>query len=211
MTMKNIIKAVFLSLILISTSAYGQMSRFGLKGGLNLSNMTVDNSSDKTLKAGFHVGTFGKFEITDVFAIQPEFLYSTKGFTNTYDNILAEGEAKFNLNYLEIPINVVYNLSEDFAFQLGPYIGFLTNANVNTSTEILNFFQIDSSDDLDTDNFNRLDFGLTAGLSFNLDQIIFGFNYNMGLTKVAKDNMPSQPLLGDARNTVIQIYAGIIF
>jgi hypothetical protein len=209
--MKNVVKAVFLSMILISTGAYGQMSRFGVKGGLNLSNMTIDNSSDKTLKAGFHAGAFGKFEITEMFAIQPEFLYSTKGFTNTFDNLLAEGEAKFNLNYIEIPVNVVYNLSEDFAFHLGPYIGFLANANVDTSTEILNFFQIDTSDELNRDDFNLIDFGLTAGLNFNLDQLIFGFNYNLGLTQVAKDNFPTQQMLGDAKNTVIQIYAGIIF
>jgi hypothetical protein len=209
--MKNIIKILFFSVILISTSAYGQMSRFGVKGGLNLSNMTGDNTNDNTLKAGFHAGAFGKFEITEEFAIQPEFLYSAKGFTSTFDNILAEGDAQFNLNYLEIPINVVYNLSEDFAFHLGPYLGYLANANVSTNTEILNFFQIDSSDELDTNNFNRLDLGLTAGLNFNMNRLIFGFNYNLGLTKVAKDNMPTQQMLGDAKNTVIQIYAGIIF
>ena len=66
-------------------------------------------------------------------------------------------------------------------------------------------------DELDRDHFNSLDYGLTAGLGFDLDPMIFGLNYNLGLNQVAKDDDVSHDLLGDAKNTVIQVYVGLKF
>ena len=209
--MKNKIVIIFISVLFFSTGAYAQFTQFGAKAGVNFSNMTIDDSSDKTLKTGFHAGVFGRMGLTESFSLQPELLYTTKGLTNTYDNALAEGEAKFNLNYIEIPINFVYHLAEDFSFQLGPYVGYLLNANVSTSNSLLDFFDIDTNDNIDRDNFKSFDLGLTAGLDFTLDPVILGFKYNLGLVNVGKDNVVSEQLLGDARNTVIQIYAGILF
>ena len=48
-------------------------------------------------------------------------------------------------------------------------------------------------------------------VGFIIDPVILGFKYNLGLVNVGKDNVVSEQLLGDARNTVIQIYAGILF
>ncbi|HKL34464.1 MAG TPA: porin family protein [Tangfeifania sp.] len=212
--MKKLIKILFLSLILLSASIYtfGQNSRFGFKGGLNLSNMTVEGNDDSNLKAGFHAGVFNKIGITESFSIQPELLYSAKGFKLNYDeSAIADGETQFNLNYIDLPVKLVFNLSRDFEFQLGPYFSYLAGANVDTDAEVLEFFNIDSTDELDRENFNAFEVGLTGGLGFTIDPLVFGFNYNLGLTQVAKDDEPTEVMLGDAKNTVIQVYAGILF
>lgn len=203
--------SILLAMLLITSGAFAQFTRYGIKAGVNFSNMTIDDSDDSSLKTGFHAGVFGRMGISEQFSLQPELLYTTKGLTNTYDNVLAEGEAKFNLNYIEIPVNLVYHLAEDFSFQLGPYISYLANANVSTDNSVLDFFEIDTNDNIDRDNFKSFDFGLTGGLDFSLDPVVLGFKYNLGLVKVAKDNIPAEQLLGDARNTVIQVYAGILF
>ena len=212
--MRNLSKILFLSLILSSFSLYtfGQNSQFGFKGGLNLSNMTVEGNDDSNLKAGFHAGIFNKIGITESFAIQPEVLYSSKGFKLNYDdNAIADGETKFNLNYIDVPVKLVFNLSRDFEFQLGPYFSYLAGANVETDAQVLDYFNIDSTDELDRENFNAFEVGLTGGLGFTIDPLVFGFNYNLGLTQVAKDDEPTEAMLGDAKNTVIQVYAGILF
>jgi hypothetical protein len=189
-----------------------QNSGFGAKGGLNFSNMTVEGNNDQNLKFGFHAGVFNKISISESFAVQPELLYSGKGFKNNFDdNIFADGEAKFNLNYIDLPVKLVYNLAPDFEFQFGPYISYLASANVETNAEVLNYFDVSTQDDLDRDNFKTFDVGLTAGMGFNLNPVIVGFNYNLGLTKVAKDDRPTEEMLGDARNTVIQVFVGIMF
>ena len=174
--------------------------------------MTVEGNNDSNLKYGFHVGLFDKMMVNESFAVQPELLYTSKGFKNNFDqSLIADGQADFNLNYIEVPVKLVYNLSEDFEFQFGPYFSYLVNANVDTDAEVLDFFDINTNDDINRDYFNAFDVGLTAGLGFTLDPLVLGFNYNLGLTSVAKDDKPTQLMLGDARNTVIQIYAGIIF
>ena len=214
--MKNLTKILFLSLLLISTSVYtyAQESQFGVKGGLNLSNMTIDGNDDSNLKAGLHVGVFNKIMISDAFAIQPELLYSSKGFQHVFNNeVITDGEVNYNLNYIDLPVKLVFYLADDFSFQLGPYVGYLVNTNVEVdNAELLNdFFEVDSQDDIDRDNFNAIDFGLTGGLGFEFEPLVVGFNYNLGLSQVAKENEPAELMLSDAKNTVIQIYAGITF
>jgi hypothetical protein len=209
--MKKLMYLLLVSFILFTTSVNAQVTEYGLKGGLNLSNMSIEDASDKTMKAGFHAGTFVKVPFTNALSIQPEFLFSTKGVKHSFSNIVAEGETNFNLNYIEVPINLVYNLSEDFEFHLGPYVGYLANVNVDANTNILNFLNIDTGGNIDRDHFRKFDFGLTAGLNFNLQQFVFGFKYNLGLTPVALDDFPARTILGDARNSVIQLYGGIKF
>ncbi len=209
--MKNLVYLLVGSFILLTTNLKAQEPEFGVKAGLNLSNMSIDDSSDKTMKTGFHAGVFTKMPFTDVFSVQPELLFTTKGVKHSFDNLLAEGETNFNLNYIGLPINLVYNLSDDFEFHFGPYIGYLANANVDANTEILNFLDIDTGDNIDRDHFKSFDLGLTAGLNFSLQQFVFGFKYNLGLTPVAKDDFPSRTILGDAKNSVIQLYGGIKF
>jgi hypothetical protein len=209
--MKKLVYLLVGAFILHTANLHAQTPEFGVKAGLNLSNMSVEDASDKTLKTGFHAGVFTKLPFTDVLSVQPELLFSTKGVKYSFDNLLAEGETNFNLNYIEIPINLVYNLADDFEFHLGPYIGYLANANVDANTEILNFLEIDTGEDIDREHFKSFDLGLTAGLNFSLEQFVFGFKYNLGLTPVAKDEFPARTMLGDAKNSVIQLYGGIKF
>lgn len=195
----------------LGSTGFAQESVTGIKGGLNLSSLSTDGNDDKNLKMGFHAGVFSKIPFSESFAIQPELLYSGKGIKLNYDESgVAEGDTKFNLNYIDLPVKLVFNLSEDFEFQFGPYVSYLVNANVDTDAE---FFggDINSVDELDRDHFNSLDYGLTAGLGFDLDPMIFGLNYNLGLNQVAKDDDVSYDLLGDAKNTVIQVYVGLKF
>jgi hypothetical protein len=198
--------------LLVSTVAVGQESTAGFKGGINLSSLTTDGNNDKNLKVGFHAGVYNKIPLGRSFSLQPELLYSGKGMKLNYDeSALADGDSKFNLNYLELPVKLVFNLAEDFEFQFGPYVAYLVNANVDTDADVLDFWEIDSEDEIDRDRFKSLDYGVSLGLGFNLDALILGFNYNLGLTQVAKDDELSYDVLGDAKNSVIQVYAGLRF
>jgi len=213
--MKRMNKLIILSTLLcllVSPALKAQESVTGIKGGLNLSSLTTDGNDDKNLKLGFHAGLYNKIAISESFAIQPELLYSVKGMKLDYDNSsIADGETKFNLNYIDLPVKLVFNLSEDFEFQAGPYVSYLVSANLDTDAEVLDYFQIDSEDEIDRENFNTLDYGLSFGLGFDLQSILVGFNYNLGLNQVAKDDEPSYDLLGDAKNSVIQVYAALRF
>ncbi|WP_321287993.1 porin family protein [uncultured Sunxiuqinia sp.] len=198
--------------LLVSTVAVGQESTAGFKGGVNLSSLTTDGNNDNNLKVGFHAGVYNKIPLGRSFSLQPELLYSGKGMKLNYDgSAFADGDSKFNLNYIELPVKLVFNLAEDFEFQFGPYVAYLVNANVDTDADVLDFWEIDSEDEIDRDRFKSLDYGVSLGLGFDLNALILGFNYNLGLTQVAKDDDLSYDVLGDAKNSVIQVYAGLRF
>jgi hypothetical protein len=68
-------------------------------------------------------------------------LYSSKGFKNNFDeSLIADGEGKFRLNYIDLPVKLVCYLADDFSFQFGPYVGYLLDASVNTDAQVLNYF-----------------------------------------------------------------------
>lgn len=202
--------------IFLTGSLFAQNSKFGIKGGLNLSSLSIDNADENNILPGFNAGVWSRFMLSDAFAFQPELLYSGKGVKTVYNKEflgvdLADGETKLNLNYLEIPLHFAYYLANDFNFHAGPYVGILMNASVATQAEVLDFIDVDNADDLDRSEFNTLDYGISAGLGFNLDPMIFGFNYSIGLKQVAKDGESMHDILGDAKNNNIQVYVGIMF
>src|SRR5258708_33515774 len=69
-------------------------TKFGIKGGLNLTNLSSDDVTDNHLKAGFNVGIFSKIPVTPGFSIQPELVYSLKGAKTIYNNF-AEGSRQY--------------------------------------------------------------------------------------------------------------------
>ena len=208
------IKYVFLAIALFMLSfgsLLAQESSVGIKGGINFANMSVDGSNDENLKMGLMFGVFNKIPINESFAIQPELMYSSKGVKINYDDeAFIEGESKFKLSYIDVPVKLVFNLSEDFEFQFGPYVGYLLSAGFENDGSIAGI-DVNSEDEIDRDNFNPWEFGLTGGLGFDFDPLVIGFSYNMGLSQVAKDDEPSELMLGEAKNSVIQVYAGIKF
>ncbi len=215
-------KKKFLSIILItllgfvSTNVHGQEARFGLKGGLNLSSMTVEGADDSNLLPGFHAGAFARVMATDLIGLQPEVLFSTRGYKAVYNESflgypVADGTTKLNLDYIDVPLHVVFSIAEDFNFHVGPYFGFLVNADAVTDAEVLDFINVDDVSEIDREEFNTVDMGVSGGLGFTFDPVTVGFNYSLGLNRVAKESEAMDALIGDAKNNNIQVYVGFLF
>ncbi len=210
--MKKAFVITSLMCLLVATTGWAQESSVGIKGGFNLSSLTTDGNDDSNLNLGINVGVFNKIALTKSVAIQPELLYSMKGTRINYDeSSFAEGDSKFNLHYIDLPVKLVFNLSEDFEFQVGPYVGYLIGANTETDATVMDAFNIDSENELDRENFNTIDYGITAGLGFDLNPLIIGANYSLGLNQVAKKDKAPEEILDNAKNSVIQVYVGIKF
>lgn len=201
-TMKklNYIFASILAIFILNQSAMAQTSRGGIKGGLNLSTLYIDDVEDENVRAGFHVGIYTQMMVTDNFAIQPELNFSTKGSRATYDNAFASGESKFNLHYLDIPVLATFKLGDDADIHVGPYFGYLVGVNTSTEGTLGNGYT-----ELDRDDYQKWDYGLAAGVALNFQPLSVGVRYNYGLNKIA-DNANSEGQIGDAKNAVGQIY-----
>src|SRR4249919_730293 len=141
------------------TSTESDMStKFGIKGGLNLTNLHSNNFADNNLKAGFNAGIFSKIPITPGFSIQPELLYSVKGNKSDYSNFVqGSGQYRFNLGYVELPLLAVVNLAKNFSIHGGGYAAYLAYANIK---DVNNNGHVNGITDLNENDFNRWDFGL---------------------------------------------------
>jgi hypothetical protein len=187
------------------TGAQAQRSpRVGFKGGLNLSNLYVNEVNDENARIGWHAGVYTQLLSSEVFAIQPEINYSTKGtgitFVNDLNNI--DHDVKFNINYLDIPILAVFKLGKAAEIHAGPYWSYLLNASIrNMNGDSNNEFT-----SIDRDNFDNWDYGLVGGIGFNFGKgAQFGARYNYGLNNIA-NSRGARALLGDSKNQVAQLY-----
>lgn len=184
-------------------------SKFGIKGGINLTNLYVDNASDENMKLAFNAGIFTKLAVAKGFSIQPELLYSSKGSKLTYSNFLqGSGEYRFNLNYLELPVLAVVNLGKNFNIHAGPYVGYLLSANIK---DVDNNGTINGVKELNADNFERFDYGVAGGLGFDIENFSIGARYNYGLNEIGKTNNLSGQLTKNSKNAGLSVYIGIGF
>lgn len=190
---------IFLLGLIANLAVAQSNARVGIKGGLNVSNLYVDDVDDENPRFGFHAGVYAQLLSSDVFALQPEILFSTKGTRTEYNSALADGDIKFNLNYLELPVLAVFKLGDAAEIHVGPYFSYLLSANVDVDGDI------DGYEDLDRDNFNAWDYGLAAGIGFNLGNAQIGARYNYGLQKLANSDA-ADFALGDSKNSCAQVY-----
>ena len=161
--------------------ANAQETKFGVKGGLNVANLTGDEDEDNSSKVGFHVGGFVEIKVSDKFSVQPELLFSTQGTQAEYSESGVSFKAKINLSYLNIPVMAKYYVAEGFSLEAGPQIGFLTSAKYKIESEG-NDSEVDAKDD-----FESVDFGVNFGAGYDFtENLSVGLRYNLGLSNVYK-------------------------
>lgn len=218
--MKQTIKILFLSVILSSgwlftNNLHAQEQRTGwetsrtpkvlIRGGLNLSNLYVNDVEDENLKAGLNIGIGVKLPVSQGFSVQPELLYSMKGAQLNYNNVLGSGKYKYNLEYLEVPVAAVFNVSRNFNIHLGPYVGFLLSARVKDVDQDGN---INGVTELDKDNFRTTDYGLFGGIGFDIQNFTLGARYNYGLQEIGRTGLAGE-LTRNSKNSVLSFYIGV--
>ncbi len=183
--------------------------KFGIKGGLNFANLYISDVKDANLKLGVNAGFFAKLPIVQGVSIQPELLWSNKGSKVTYDNaVQGSGEYRFNLNYIETPLTMIFNLTKNFNVSAGAYAAYLASANVK---DMRSDGSIQGARDLDAENFHRFDWGLVGGLGVDVGNITFGARYSYGLMNVGKSDNLSGQLTKDSKNSVATLFIGFGF
>ena len=158
--------------------------------------------------SGFNIGVFTRAPLNNFIAIEPELYLTTKGASITYNSLIVDGTADFNLTYLELPVLCIVNITPLVNFQLGPYVSYLLNGKVTNKANI-NLFDFENN--INSDDYNRVEAGIVVGAGLDVRAFTMGVRYNLGLTKVGK----TQTVLGttyripDSRNGVVNFYLSI--
>lgn len=179
---------IIASALLMFIGVKAQNVQFGIKAGLNASNIHVSNSSDDKLdtKLGFNAGFLAHIHASKNFAIQPEVYFSQEGAKSKDGNI----KSVYNLNYINVPVLGQYMFGNGFRVEAGPQVDFLVNAKTKVGS-----VSVDSKD-----LYNTVSFSVPVGLGY-LTTYGLGIDarYNFGITDIIKDNS------GDAvRSNVFQ-------
>ena len=208
--MKKIILIGFIAITGFQASAQITRSTIGIKGGMNISNLSVSGLSDESNRIGYHYGIFARLGLTHCFAIQPEALFSSKGSELNFNNALVTGGAVFSLKYVDVPVLGVINFTRHFNLHFGPYFSYLLDASVknNSDNEGSNF-----ETEVNKDNFRKIDYGLVGGAGIELRALGFGVRYLKGLAPVGqeKEFFGQSYNFPDGKNSAWQVYVSLSF
>lgn len=173
-------RIVFLALIVCGVSTaplFAQEgSGFGIKGGLNLTNINIDDpEASYDSRTGFHAGLFlrGKF---DKVAIQPEVLIFTQRAVGSFGSF---GDVEDSFTYLSIPLMFKFYPVGGLNLQVGPQFGFLLDGERKFESALGTF-----KEDI-KDSYNNSDVAVSLGAGYDFG---FGlgldFRYNIGVKDI---------------------------
>ncbi len=215
---KKIFLTVLLAVVSIGVNAQDTVekksTRFGFKGGLNLSNFIGDelyNNYEGITKSriGYHIGTVLDIAISEKFALQPEVIYSTQGANYETSEPIIVGssyiekiEENIKLDYVTIPFMAKFYALKGLSIEAGTHIAFLVSSKKDVKGTGL--FGITSNKTMDIKKeVNSFDLGLNFGLGYELDMgVFFQGRYSFGIVDVFDDKDDYQ------RNSVFQFSVG---
>lgn len=157
----------------MNVSAQSPVS-FGVKGGMNSTNLKYSGDYGSSLttesKIGFYAGLLAEIGISEIFAVQPEAMYSLMGAKVDKNNS--------NLSYVNIPVLLKYK-SQGLSIVGGPQLGILASAKLDDGS---------STTDI-KDNFKSTDFSLLFGAGYTtLSGFGFDARYQFGLMDIASSD-----------------------
>ena len=177
-----------LSILLMSALALNAQSdqklAFGVQAGVNFQNLNgldiFGNELENSLSTGFHAGVNAIIPIAPEFYFQPGLQFSQKGAKNT----LVVVEIKYNISYIELPLNLLYRGALGDGFVLvgfGPYLGYAVSAKAVAG---------DVKTDMDIKSFDA-GAGIYAGYETAMG-LYFQFNTQYGLLNMNTDDNASK-------------------
>lgn len=183
-------------------------AEIGITGAVNLSSLYTTGALKSDIIPGYFAGLFAQIPVSTIFAFRPELLLSSKGSTVTYNNLQADGSVNFNLTYVEIPLLCVINIGKQLNIQAGPYVACLIDSKVTNKANV-NLFNFEQN--MNKDNFNRIDAGISVGTGVDINTITMGMRYNLGLTRIGKTRTSpaGNYTIPNSLNGVISFYLSI--
>ncbi len=178
---------------------------FGLKAGINHSNMydskTQDFSADA--KFGFAGGAFLTLPLGSFIGIQPEVLYSQKGFKGS--GIILGQSYNFTrtTNYIDVPIFLAIKPISVVTVLVGPQFSFLLSQKDNFTTTA---YSSNQEKEFNNDNLRKNMLCFVGGLDFNVHPVIIGARVGWDFQNNNGDGTSSTPRY---KNSWLQLTLGV--
>lgn len=175
-----------------NTTDFRDKLTFGLKAGLNYSNVYDSKGEEFTsnAKLGLAAGAALSIPIGKYLGIQPEVLYSQKGFRGKGKVLGGNYSFTRTTDYIDVPVLFQFKPSEFISIVAGPQISFLvrqTDVFANATTTI------EQEKEFENDNVRKNMFCFTGGFDINLKHIVLGARAGWDVQSNNADGSSSTP------------------
>ena len=184
----------------VGASSYAQNAKtdrasdfhFGIKGGLNVSNVYDTKGQDfvAKAKAGVVIGGFAQIPLGSIIGIQPEILYSQKGFKGTGTILGSPYSYTRTTDYLDIPILLAIKPIEMLTIVVGPQYSFLLSEKRVFENTLFTSVQ---EQQFNNDNIRKNTLCFLGGADINFDKAVLGLRAGWDVQNNAGDGTNNTP------------------
>jgi hypothetical protein len=203
--MKKTLLTLFLTAATVIT--FAQTINFGIKGGLNLSELYRGKTG---LFQGSFIAGFNAGGIVDIgfqsFSIQSGIFYSTKGekvaltLVSGNQTTMTSSAYDSKFNYIEVPINLLYKIKIVPGINIhlggGPYFGYGVSETISVNNKAI---------PLNDNKFSNKnpDYGVNFIAGAEINRFVIDAGYGLGLANIAYNST--------LENRVISLSVGYLF
>jgi len=216
--MKSILTTISLAFIL-AMSGFSQNSNdtlnldyrehfiFGLKAGINYSNVyDAQGEEFKTdAKLGLAGGLFVAIPIIKFLGVQPEVLFSQKGFKGTGRLFGTSYELTRTTNYIDVPLYFALNPSRFFTILAGPQYSYLISQQNKFENAVTTIVQ---EQEFENDNIRKNTFCFSGGADIMLNHLVISGRAGWDILNNNGDGTSTTPRY---KNAWYQLTAGYVF
>jgi Outer membrane protein beta-barrel domain len=123
-------------------------------------------------RTGFYVGGAVDVPLGDNFSIEPGLIYTQRGYglkgkltINALKIDMLNARATSQMHYVDIPVLFKVKPVGGLTVFAGPQVSYLVNNNLRADVNVLGFSLLNTNLDI-TNQFNRLDVGVTGGIGY---------------------------------------------
>jgi hypothetical protein len=215
---RHFMKKVILCSLVMLCAAPAAFSQLGIKAGAALSTVNEDGegySQDDVEKKSVLTPVIGltyDLNLSNVFTLQPELLFSQSGGRSTYNVLGTSTESTHRINYLELPVLAKLQLGNadgegtGVYLAAGPFVGYAFSGKQKVVSKLgetvvfeseIDYFD-ENEDDWDYEA-KRLNYGLVGAAGLTVGKVALDLRYNFGLNNLldndADNTNDSKPVL----------------
>ncbi|MEP5341115.1 MAG: porin family protein [Algibacter sp.] len=154
-------KLLLLILLLgVSIQGFSQSGIYGIRGGLNISNLNFDDApiSENKHRNSIYIGVFSDFKLSEKVSIVPELQFSAEG----------ANDENLHLDYIQAPILFKFKMSPKMRLAVGP----------QASLKVHKY----------EDGVKNIAYSAVGGLEYKINEMLFvDLRYTYGVSNIFDD------------------------
>jgi len=165
---------------------------FGFKGGANYSNVYDEQGNDFVAdsKFGFAIGGFVAIPFGKFIGIQPEILFSQKGFKSSGTFLGSTYSMTRTTDFIDVPLLFAVKPIEQLTLLFGPQFSYLVEQRDEFTGGTISSTQ---QQEFDNNDINKNIMALTGGVDINIDSLVFGMRAGWDVKTNEGDGNSSTP------------------